>query len=362
IHTTTLNTAGGTNIGADLNTTSKQIISSYGTAAGTFNITLGVVDNYTSPGDPGSASNVYHQLPIDDSGQIQLSTTQINNVAIAATSNGQPAAAWVDFSTGVATTGRLKYSLRSGRSATDPWKVFIVPGAFAASAPQYPNLAFDHNDQPWIAYWDAQAAGAGRFILATNTSQDGSGLWTSYQFPVLAAGHGAPAAQPAANTPAIAMSYTNGVAVPVMIVIDNGTTPAVKAASFNPTTSAWSAVTTIESLNANGAAFLTADWSTSSNQIVVAYQSLRAGLVRVKYSASTDAGLTWPVNSSTAFSVSMITQGEGTTIKLNPLTGKPSIAYYDRTNARLFVADCTANCTGTGHPRLLESIRPLLAA
>ncbi len=119
---------------------------------------------------------------------------------------------------------------------------------------------------------------------------------------------------------------------------------------MNPVTGAWSAVTTIESLAAQGAAFLSADWSQSSNLITVAYQNLKTANVRVKYSASTDGGLTWPVNASAPFPISGIGQGEGTTVKINPQTGNPSIAYYDRTNARLFLAQCTANCSGTAVP------------
>lgn len=350
IQTVTLNAVGLTNLGADLNTTTHQLVSSYGVAAGTFNVTLGVLDNFVSPGDPGSAANVYYQLPIDDSGHMQLNATQFNNIALASTSTARPGIAWVDFSSGLATTGKLKYSLRTGSSSTDQWKVIAVPGAFGASSPQYPSIAFDNNDQPWIGYYDAQGAGAGRFILTTNTAIDGSGQWTSYMFPVVTAGHGVPAGQPAANMPVVAMSYVGGVATPVMIIIDNGTTPAVKAAGLNPVTGAWSAVSTIESLAAQGAAFLSVDWSQTSNLITVAYQNLKTANVRVKYSASTDGGLTWPVNSSAAFPVSGIAQGEGTTVKINPQTGNPSIAYYDRANARLYLAQCTANCTGTGVP------------
>lgn len=359
IQTVTLNGAGATNLGADLSMTSGQLIASYGTAAGTFDATLGVVNNFLSPGDPGSASNIYYQLPIDEAGHMQLNATQYNNVAIASTSTNRPAVAWVDYSSGVATTGKLKYALRTGSAAANPWEMYPVPGTFSVSAPQYPSLAFDQNDRPWIGYWDAQAAGAGRFILATNTASDGSGNWTSYMFPVIVAGHGVPAAQPAANMTAVAMSYTAGVATPTMIVIDNGTALAVKAASLNPATGAWSAVTSIDTLAAQGAAFLTADFSTTSNLITIAYQTLTTGGVRVKYTASTD-GSTWPVNASVPYPVSNLAQGEGATVKINPVTGLPSIAYYDRANARLYLAQCTTNCTGTGVPVFTGTSSPAL--
>ncbi|MBX9769217.1 MAG: hypothetical protein K2X47_18215, partial [Bdellovibrionales bacterium] len=133
IQTVTLNAAGTTNIGADLNPTTKQLITSYGTAAGLFNITLGVVNDYSSPADPSSASHIYYQLPVESSGHMQLNATQYNNVSIASTSQSVPAVAWIDFSAGTATTGRLKYALRGGGTSdgtksTASWTTFPVSG------------------------------------------------------------------------------------------------------------------------------------------------------------------------------------------------------------------------------------------
>lgn len=350
IQTVTLNVAGATNIGAELNQTTKQLISSYGTAAGTFNITLGVLSDYTSPGDPGSALNVYFNLPVEDYGHFQMNAAQVSNTAVGTTSTSRPGGAWIDFSSGVATTGKLRYGLRVGPAGTDSWVTNTVPPVFPASSPQNPSLAFDQNDRPWIGYWDAQAAGAGRFVLATNTAPDGSGAWTSYQFPVVSAGHGVPVAQPAANATAVTMTMVGGIQRVTMVIIDNGTTPAVKAAYLTPSTGAWSVPATIESLSLQGAAFLSADSNSTSGSVATAYQNLATGSVRVKYSASTDGGLTWPVNASSAFPVSSVAQGEGATVKINPVTGLPSIAYYDRANAKLYVAQCTVNCASTAAP------------
>lgn len=358
IQTVTLNAAGATNIGADLNTSNRQLITSYGTAAGLFNITMGVVNDYSSPSDPSSASQSYFQLPVDSNGHMQLAATQYNNVAIASTSTSRPGVAWVDYSSGVATTGRLKYSMRSGTRSTDAWQVFSLPGVSGVPAPQYPSLAFDHLDRPWIGYWDSQGA-TGRFVLATNTASDGSGAWTSYMFPVMSGGHGAPVAQPAANSVAVAMSYAGGIASPVMIVIDNGTTKAVKSAKLNPSNGSWSAVTTIEALALQGGAFLSSD-HTSSGLITIAYQVLATGGVRVRYAASSD-GTTWPTNASVPFSVSGLAQGEGARIKINPVTGLPGIGYYDRANARIYYATCSANCTGSGVPIFSGNATPVLS-
>jgi hypothetical protein len=359
IQTVTLNAAGSTSLGADLNLTTKQLIAGYGTAAGSFNVNLGVVNDFTNPGDPGSPLQSYFQLPVEGSGHQQLNAAQIVNIAISSTSTSRPAVAWIDFSSGVSTTGRLKYAVRNGSSSTNPWTTYLVPGVTGVPAPQNPSLAFDENDRPWIGYWDAQAAGAGRFILTTNSAPDGSGAWTNYQFPVIAAGHGAPVAQPAANMVAVAMSVVSGARRPTLIVLDNGTTPAVKSSSLNPATGAWSAVTVIESLSVQGASFLSADWSPSSNLVVVAYQNLATGTTRVKYSASTDSGLTWPVNTSTALAVSSVAQGEGATIKLNPQTNLPTISYYDRANAKMYVAPCVSSCTGTGVPVFTGTTTPI---
>jgi hypothetical protein len=350
IQTATLNAAGATNLGADLNLTTKQIVSSYGIASGSFNIMLGVVNDYTDAAGPASATQSYYQLPIEAGGHIQLNAAQVSNVAVAATSTNRPAVAWIDYSSGLSTTGKLKYALRVGASASNQWVTSQVAGLFATPSPQNPSLVFDQNDRPWIGYWDAQAGGAGRFVLATNTVPDGSGAWTSYQFPVAGAGHGAPAAQPAANMISLVMNTVGGITRPTAIVIDNGTTPAVKSASLNPATGAWSAVATIESLSAQGGSFLSADSVSTSGKVMVAYQNLSTGSVRVKYSASTDGGLTWPVNASAPYPVSNVAQGEGAVLKINPVTALPSISYYDRANAKLVVASCTANCTGTAAP------------
>lgn len=146
IHTNAalLAAAGTTRMGAAINPFTGQILTGYGTSiANNFNITLGVVDGYLSPADPSSATNnSYYQMPIESTGAIQLNATQYKNIALASTSNSKPAVAWVDFSSGVYTTGRLKFALRSTSSATGEWKVINVPGpaGVGAASPLYPSL------------------------------------------------------------------------------------------------------------------------------------------------------------------------------------------------------------------------------
>jgi hypothetical protein len=345
--------AGTPTMGADINQTTEQIIAGYGTSiAANFGIYLGVVDGFLTASPATAASNTYAQFTIDSNGAIQLNATQKKNVAIAATSTNQPAVAWIDYSLAAVTTGKLKYALRSSSVASfGYWRPVIVPGASVGTyGPQNVSLAFDNNNKPWIGYWDATLL---RFILTTNTESDGSGQWTSYPFPLAGAtGHGAPVAQPAENSTAVAMYVSGGVYYPVMIIIDNTATltKAVKSAKFDMSTGKWGSVTTIDStLTVKGAAFLSADWN-SLGTIAVSYQDLATGAVLVKYAASTDGGATWPTNGSAPFGVSGLAQGEGITLKLNPSTHLPSISYYDRANNKLFFASCTANCTGTGIP------------
>ncbi|MGE0632791.1 MAG: hypothetical protein AB7O96_10300, partial [Pseudobdellovibrionaceae bacterium] len=122
----------------------------------------------------------------------------------------------------------------------------------------------------------------------------------------------------------------------------------------------WSTPVDIDgALAVGGASFLSAD-SDLSGKIVVAYQNLGAGAVRVKYAASTDGGATWPTNGGTPVSVSAVNQGEGAIVKINPSTGLPSIAYYDRTNNRLYYANCTADCTGSAAPTFNGTGSPIL--
>lgn len=345
--------AGATTMGADINPTTGQVIAGYGTSiASSFNITLGVVDGYLPPANPNNAAvNSYYQLPIESTGAIQLNASQYNNIAIASTNSNQPAMAWVDFSSGVYTTGKLKYSLRNSTGATGSWTIINVPGpaGTGTSSPLYPSLAFDNNNLPWIGYWDQTAL---RFVLATNSRSDGSGVWLSYMFPLTGAvNYGAPVAQPAANKTAVAMYYSGGVAYPVMIVTNNSTTTtkSIRSAKLTPSSGKWSTVANIDgALAVGGAAFLSADFDLSG-KIVVAYQNLGVGAVRVKYSSSTD-GIIWDTNAGVPYSVSQLNTGEGATVKINPVTGNPSVSYYDRANGKLFFATCTANCTGSGTP------------
>lgn len=326
IDTNTLAAAHGG--GAAIDTAGLGIYASYPIAAVPYHLNLARVSDYTV----SSTSATFSRFVPDLSGDIQLTGagTQQRNIVIASSSRGVPATVYLDYSVGAATGAKLKYAIRTGVSSNDPWESVLVPGT---ASPQYPALAFDDADRPWISYFDA---GTNRFYLISNSRTDGQGTWSvAYEFPAIPGG--APVALPAANATAVAMSYTSGVASPVLIVIDtNAGTKGVKAAKLNPSTQNWSAVTTLDGLVAGalGAAHLVSDFD-KSGTLVIAYQDLN--LTRVKYATSAN-GITW----STPYTVSSVGQGSGVGIKLNPLTSKPSVTYYDQTNNAVYYASCSA--------------------
>lgn len=323
--------------GAALDTPGLGIYVSYPTAAAPFHLNLGHVSDYTVS---SASANVSRLVP-DLSGNIQVggAGTQQRNVAIASTSRGIPAAVYLDYSVGAVTGAKLKYAIRTGSTANDSWENVLVP---AAASPQFPAIAFDDADRPWISYFDA---GTNRFYLISNTRSDGQGSWSqAFEFPTIPAG--APIALPAANSTAVAMSYVGGIAKPVLIVIDNNAgSKGVRAARLDPSTQNWSAVATIDGLTggALGAAHLVSDFD-KSGTLVLAFQDLN--LTRVKYATSAN-GTTW----STPLTISSVSQGPGVAIKLNPINQKPSVAYYDQANNSVYYASCSgvaANCATSG--------------
>ena len=324
-------TAGGS---ADVDDTTTSVNISYGTNAAPFTLRIGKVLDYTV------ASNlavVARQDP-DTTGSLQLAaaTSQQATISIASTAGGRPAVAYVDFSVGAVALAKLTYAYRDSASSTSTWSYRLVPNT---QNPQFPSLAFDHNNRPWISYFDAAN---NRFYMATNTSADGSGVWNTYEFPSTPGG--APVALPSANQTAMAMYYSGGVAHPVMIITDtNAATRGLKASKLNTTTMLWSSVTTIDALTASGASHLNADFDTNGN-IVAAYRDLSATKSKYVYATS---GTSW----STALTFSGLAQGMGVTVRINPATTKPAAAYFDRANNGVYYASCTgtiASCASSG--------------
>lgn len=332
VETTALAAASGG--GAALDTANTGIYSAYGQNVAPFDVRLTKIVDYTV----ASNTAAFSRSSPDQSGSVQLAAaaSQLKNISSAATSAGRPAAAYVDMSIGAAASSKLKYAYRTGPTATSTWVTTILPGTFT---PEFPSLAFDHNNRPWISYFEANG---NKFVLTTNSLTDGTGFWTSYDFPALPAG--GPVALPAANNTALAMHYSAGVANPVMIVIDtNAGSRGLKAAKFTQATQTWSTVTTIDALAVSGAAHVSADFDASGN-IAVAYEDINA--TRARYASSTD-GTAW----SSPLSVSGVSQGAGVTVRINPSGGSPAMAYYDRGNNTVYYSSCSgtvASCATSG--------------
>ena len=342
VETTAIGAAGATRGGLAIDTNSDQLLLTYGrTAAGTPVQTLGNVVlafSHCPAGATGCASTtlaspssatglVFGNIPMDVTGQVQLLTAQLpDTISVATTSTGRPAVAYIDFSGGAATTGRLKYKYRTGNLSTDAWTSFDIA---TANSPHNVSLAFDHNDQPWIAYYDANTL---RYFLLTNSQTDGSGIWTPYQFPVANA---AAATLPAVNNVALAMSYSAGVATPVMFISNSGAaTRFIRSAQFNPTTETWSNNKLLDS-GILQFSRLSAD-SNASGTVVLAYHDTSSGTVR--YTQSVNGGASW----TAAAQIISASMGMGLNVKLNPVSGQPALAFYERATNLVRYKSCTS--------------------
>jgi hypothetical protein len=340
VDTLTLPAAGAGGGGAAVNNTDGQIYISYGGAAAPFNLMLGVVGDLTVASNAASAFFYSHLPDLSGGMHLPLSTGQTRNVAVASTSDSRPGVAYIDGSIGAAAGSLLKYAFRDGASSSVAWTKYVIPNT---TTPAFPSLAFDHDDKPWISYYDA---GTFRYFLVTNSETDGSGTWSSYQFPISA--KTASAVAPATDDTAITMSYSGGVAKPLMIVMNStaagGT--GVRAALFNPSVNAFTTYATLDSLGASYGTRLTADFDTSGN-IVVAYYDLTTTKVRFSFSTN---GQTW---TGSAPQISAATTGrEGLSIRLNPSTGRPGISYYDRANNIVYYTTCStalASCASASN-------------
>lgn len=340
---TTIGAAGATRGGLAVDSNSDQLLLTYGqTVAGlpaqtAGNIVLAFSNcpagatgcASTTLASPSSATGlVFGNIPMDITGQVQLTAAQLpNTISIATTSLGRPAVAYIDFSTSATTTGRLKYKYRTGNLSSDAWTMNDIG---TANSPHNVSLAFDHNNQPWIAYYDANSL---RYFLLTNSQTDGSGIWAQYQYPAAAA---AAATLPAVNNVALTMSYSAGVATPVMIISNSGSNPRfVRAAKFNPTTETWSNNSVLDSTGAYQFSKLSADFN-ASGTIVLGYHNATSGTVH--YAQSTNGGASW----TTATQIITGSMGMGLQIKLNPVSGNPALAFYERATNLVRYRSCTS--------------------
>lgn len=334
VDTLTLPAAGLGGGGADISNSAVQIYASYGGAAAPFNLMMGVVNSFSAASS--SASAVYYSMAPDLTGGInlELAAGQARNISAASTAAGKPGIAYVDYSTGAVAGSRLKFAFRDGLTAETTWRYYFIPNT---SSPMFPSLAFDHNDMPWISYYDG---GTFRYYLVTNSAPDGSGDWTFYQFPIN--GKTATAAAPATDDTAMAMYYSSGVAKPLMVVMNStaagGT--GVRAATFDPSTETFTAVATVDSLGGSYGTRLSADFD-KNGVTVVAFYDLTTTKTKFNYSSN---GTTWL---GTSAQVSSATTGrEGVSVRINPSNSRPAISYYDRANNTVYYSYCTTSIVG----------------
>lgn len=334
VATPTLAAAGTTRGGLAVDVNLEQAYTSFArtAAASAFNgnLMFGLIEETATASNNASAA--YYESPFTVDGQLQMLTNQIPNIALSTTSASVPAVAYVDYSSGAVTTGVLKYGLRNGSTSSSSWLLYTVP---VVGQPQNIALAFDENNKPWIAVYNAQSF---RFYLTTNTQTDGSGIWSTYTFPLNSVVTAATA--PVSHSVALVMDKSTSSVRPVMLVgvANHGTlsTTGVWAAKLNPETSNWSNLTQLVSTNAaNSVSNLSAD-SNSSGTIAVTYYN-RGTSNRVEYVQSVNGGTSW----STATNISVLTgMGMGLNIKLNPSNGRPALSYFDKLNNRVYYNSC----------------------
>lgn len=356
IETTTLAAIATMRGGAVIDESSDQLLLTYGRSnAGTptqtiSNVVLGysncpVAGVGCAASTLGSAASAagysFGNSPLDSTGQVQLVTAQLPNIiSLSTTSAGKPAVAFIDFSFGSATTGRLKYKIRPGSSNTDSW---LMSDIGTAVSPHNVSLAFDHLDRPWIAYYDANSL---RYFLITNNQTDGSGLWTQYQFPTATA---VAATLPATNNVGLAMYLSSGIKKPLMVISNSGAaTKVIRAALFDPATETWSNNTLVDSSATNNFGRLSVDFDLLGN-IVLAYNDTTS--FAVKMTATIDGGATW-LSAPTIPAIASGVGGQGLEIKINPTNNRPAIAFYDRANNLVRYKYCTAaiaSCANSGN-------------
>ena len=350
LHTATLLAASATAGGATILTTNNELVATHYTSVAPQNLVASVVRNLTHGSNSATVDRIYPNT----NGNIQLigsaanSTTAARNISVSATSQGYPGVAYVDSSNGTQLTSRLKYAFRESLQKSTTWSVITVP--FTGSGPMYPSLKYDNLNRPWISYYDFNSTAANsRFYLMMNTSTDGTGTWRVYQFPH--AGTAAAVALNATNDTALGMYNSGGVSYPVMAAIENNTARVIKASRFNPVTETWSAAAavTIDTLTAAGAANLVMDNDDDGN-IVLAWVDLTtaAPFAGVEYSYS-NGGLSWTAAKRVQSDGTTVQKmGQGISISLNPLNGRPAITYYDRFADKVYYSTCAntpLNCS-----------------
>lgn len=336
-----LNTTTTAGVGAAvIEPQTSAIYTSYfgNTAAYRYNLLLNKVTTIPANSALVESSNT----AVNTTGHLVLTASVNRNIALASASSGELGVAYVDYAVGTSATGVLRYAHRTGRLLSSPWSVYTIPSVIA---PASPALQFDHNDRPWISYYDQTNL---RYYLVTNSAADGSGVWTSFVHPVIAT---APAF-PNTNDTAIAMWSSGGVKHPVLVFLNNSATRSVIATRFNSTSLVWGTAVSVATAT-TGLSGLSAAGD-DTGRVVVAFLDRTTGAF-LRYAASSDGAGSF----TTPLTVGAVTgAGQGTDIKINSLTGSPILTYQDRANNRMYLANCAgtpaACATGGWTTRILD--------
>ncbi len=307
--------------GADIDNSSKGVYTSYGLSSGDNDLRIARVQDYTVASN--SVNFAVSRYQLDVTGNIQLSVNPKRHISMNSTSTGIPAAVYTDYSSA---TPVLKYAVRNGYTAASTWNICTLPDTVS---PQTPSLVFDSSDHPWIAYYDG---GLTRFFLATNSTTNCSGTWEVNEYPYVPSG--VQQAIPALNDARVAVYQSGGNSFLLMTALDtNAVSHSVTASLYTPSTHLWATPTSIDLLSAAAASNLDLDTDAAGNAVIT---YLDLNLSRVKYVATAD-GKTW----STPVQLSDLNQGMGARVKINPVSGSPSIAYFDRAFNTIYYEPCS---------------------
>jgi hypothetical protein len=342
IETLTLPAAGAGMGSAVLSQSENQIYASYGSNALDFVLHQGIVNDTTV--SPTNANQSYYQYYPDATGNILQGTllagvhaNLYRNISAATNNSGYPAVVYADYSVGTFANAPLKFAYRGSTSSSSTWYTYTIPGT---GAPMMPSMAFDHNNKPWISYYDNTTF---KYYLVTNSEVDGSGAWTTYQFPNN--GKTAISAAPRNDDTSVAMVYSGSTAKPVMFIANSNTgSTGLLAAVLTPSTGTWSIVRQIDSI-AQGVTKIKSAFDTNGN-VVLGYYSHTTGALSPYYTQLTSATAnTWttPLQLLSSGTVGR----EGLTIKINPSTGKPALAFFDRATGVAYYAYCSKTVAST---------------
>ncbi|MCO5143648.1 MAG: hypothetical protein M9962_11210 [Oligoflexia bacterium] len=320
-------TAGSGN--AAIDTSSNVVYSIYGSNAAPYQMYLSKVNDSTVASSSATFTNSFP----DNTGNIMQAGTglPIKNIGADTSPSGNPGVAFIDYSVGALANADLRYGYKSSGS----WTFQRVP---TGANPRFPSLAFDHLNRPWIGYFDDTDD---RFYLVYNSQADGSGTWNSIQMPLVPTGT---YTLPAANETALAMYYSGGVANPVLFVIDNtNTIRGIRSGMYSLSSGVWSNLNITTPLitlgGASGGRDLNVDYDTSGNIVLTYYDLTNTAL---SYAYTSNGGSSFSTNSS----IAPLNHGLGASIKINPSTSKPAVAYYDLTNNKVYYSPCTSSLSG----------------